>query len=397
MASVPKPYVKGKYYCTSLGGIPHQKLCRITDGLQQANKALARLVAAHEDVKEGNLPALVRPATKGWTVSDAIHHFIEVKRVDNRKGTADWYTDKLKALDDRFGTRQLSSLTLQDGLHYKTWLRTEKEWFRGLERKRGVGSGTVNAYFRAAKALFLWCSKPSRTASTGLRQNPWSEIKYGEEKGRERLITEQELNALLSNCTDGSVADGSLDLQEQILTLRFTTMRPGELRALRWEHVQLDQHRIVFPPNLIKTKRRREVVLLDRVKDILTARKARLVGHGALCKGGDVIFAKPTKDRNGVMRAGLGQVAITADSFSQRFRRVFLRCVALGLIEKEKSGERLVPYSSRHARCTTMLSQGIDVVTVMMDMGHASVKTTQKYLHLSASQIANSIREKDAG
>lgn len=393
MPRIPKPYVKGHHYCTSVGGIQHQKLCPVNEGLTRATQVLARLVTAQEDSRKS--PELAKATSRPWTVQESILEFLEMKKVENRAGTWSWYTDKLKSLEERFGHRTLYSITLQDGLGYKTWLSKEKEWVRGQVRRRGLGTSTVNAYFRAAKSLFGWCCKPSRSATTGLKVNPWVEIKYGAEKGRERLITEQELQALLGQCTDGSVSGAALDFQEQLQVLRFTTMRPGELRALTWGHLQLDQHRIVFPPNLIKTKRRREVVLLDRVKAILMERKQRLLGLGALCRENDAVFSRPARNRDGIKTAGLGHVAISTNSLSQRFRRVFMRCVKLGLIEKEKGGERLVPYSSRHLRCSEMLSQGLDVITVMMDMGHADVKTTNRYTHLSASLIAQRIRDKD--
>jgi hypothetical protein len=44
MPRKPKPYAYRGYSCTSIGGVQHQKLCRVEEGLQQAEFASARLL-----------------------------------------------------------------------------------------------------------------------------------------------------------------------------------------------------------------------------------------------------------------------------------------------------------------------------------------------------------------
>jgi integrase len=143
---------------------------------------------------------------------------------------------------------------------------------------------------------------------------------------------------------------------------------------------------------VVKTRRRRELVLLDQTEQLLMERRERLKQEGHEPTG--YVFPLPAKDAAGVLRAGHGSNPQKAEKFSQRFRRLFLRCVAKGLIEKEKGGERLVPYLTRHSRITELFTAGHDHAVVMFEAGHTNPSTTERYKHLAASHVADAIRGK---
>jgi site-specific recombinase XerD len=83
---------------------------------------------------------------------------------------------------------------------------------------------------------------------------------------------------------------------------------------------------------------------------------------------------------------------VKGNTFSQRFRRLFLRCVEQGLIEKEKGGERLVLYSSRHTRITELVVQGLPMKVITDETGHKIPTTTQRYTHLADEFITETVR-----
>jgi hypothetical protein len=292
MPRKPKPYVKDGWYCTSIGGTPHQKLCRVEKGEREAELALARLIVQRADAERQGITAptpgpgiqslIINPQALAGpcspTVSTVLDSFMDVKQSETADGTYEWYKHKLQPIHERFGGHALNSVTYEEGLAYKNWLRKEKPWMKGELPKKGIGTTSTNAYVRAAKTFFEWASKPNRRASTGLMVNPWEEIKLYPEKPRERLITDGEMRILLEHCTDGNCSGGAQDFREQLLCLRHTTMQPGELRQLKGDYIDWDEHRIVFPLHIIKTRSRRETAMLDRVE------KAGTASPQALCR-----------------------------------------------------------------------------------------------------------------
>jgi integrase len=316
-----------------------------------------------------------------------------VKKSETDEATYAWYRDKLDPFFERFANRPVATITYEEGLAYKTWLRNEKPWKKGKTVMKGLGPTSVNHHVRAAKTFLAWAAKPSRREKYGMTANPWEEVKYLTEKGRERLITAEEFGHLIEQCEDGNVSGGKADFREMVVCLRYTTMRPGELRKLQWDYVRFDDNRIVFPPQAVKTRRRREVVMIDLVKETLRNRKARALARGLKPVG--YVFPLPVKDGRGKRTAvEAGNTPQKANGFSQRFRRLFKRCVALGLIEQEKAGETLVPYNTRHTRITELFVEGNDHAVVMFDAGHVVPATTERYKHLAGSQVAESIRRR---
>lgn len=380
MPNIPKPYKKGNYWVTSAGGEQHQKLCPLSDGFDRAQELLQAFL-----VKD-----------QGWTVCVAVEKFLAYKAAEKSAGTASWYTDRLQPFLERFRNDLLANISLEMGVAFKEWLLQDKEWVRGKKQMKGVSRNTCNGYMRAAKTLFNWCCKSQQRAS-GLTANPWHEMDSAvSTDGRERLITDAELQILLDNCKaarPGGLLDREDDFREQLLLLRQTTLRPGELRQLRWEYINWDQHQIIFPAEVIKTKKRREVTLLDSSEDLLRCRQARLLERGATCQGTDFVFAKPGRDKDGRMVAGLGNAPIKNQSLSQKFRRLFLKCVRLGLLVKEKVGERLVPYSARHSRISELVREGHQPSIIMREAGHTNPATTERYIHLAGSDVAEQIRK----
>jgi integrase len=360
------------FFVTSFGGVPKQKLCREEDGYQAAVTALARLMVKQADVQaNSSVPTWVNPkAAKGIaaesekTLADVFNEFLALKKVEVDPRTFTFYCECLTPLFARLGDRPIRSITLTDGSRYKSWLMNEKPWKKGKKVMRGLGPTAVNHRIRCAKMLLGWAARPSRRY---IDFNPWEEIGYLPEKGRERIISQTEFDHLYRNAV-------SEELKDILLVLRNTTLRPGELRKLRANYIHWDRHVIVFPPEVIKTRNRRQVTMNEVAEEVLRRR----AGRGYVFRGGD--RSDPEQPMN-------DQV------FSRRFNRLVQKCVKLGLIQQEKSGERLVCYSTRHSAISSLVMAGLPLKSVMDEAGHLNPATTQRYTHLVDGFTTDLVRQ----
>jgi integrase len=383
MPRIPKPYAHKGWFRTNVGGLRGHKLCRVEEGMAKARRMLTIHIAALTQAQETGRST--RPNGAGiqsrptgdpeWgRLTGEVHdEFLDFKQTESERATYQHYVGKLKPFVERFGHRSITSLTEADGVAYKKWLLTERQWVKGGKKEgqksvrvEGVGPTTCNHFLRAAKTLLTWAAHPKRGY---IPHNPWSEIGYLTERPRERLITPEEFRHLMDQASDD-------DFRETLFFMRHSTARPGEVRDAEWSMIDWNNHRINLDRRKVKTRGARTLTLLPEVEVMLRRRLERVAD------GGGHIF----------LNASGGHWDAVA--FSQRFRRLRDRCVRLGLIEAEKAGEKLVLYNTRHTRAVEMIrDEGLDVSIASKEMGHTNITTTVRhYLHLTDQDVTDAVR-----
>src|SRR5262249_34693878 len=152
-------------------------------------------------------------------------------------------------------------------------------------KKAGLSGTSVNHHVQAAKAVLNHAVESER-----LVRNPWRKTPRLPEWERKRVVTDEEFTKLVKAC-DRCIAyrgvvsrEGNAQMMRDILhVLRFTAMRPGELRKLRWDHIHWDEDLIIIPASEQKTgttakhPEDRLIPMLEECKNILLARKEK---HG---------------------------------------------------------------------------------------------------------------------
>lgn len=149
----------------------------------------------------------------------------------------------------------------------------------------------------------------------------------------------------------------------------FTGLRQGELRGLRWEHVDFGRSIVHVLENVTrgrrsspKGKRRRSVPLAQTAAHALLELRSESHWKGPT----DPVFACPSTGQ-AMARAGL----------MQRYRRAL---VTAGL------SPTFSFHDLRHTFGTTMARQGVPVGTIQAWMGHADLGTTQLYMHYAPAE-----------
>ena len=141
-----------------------------------------------------------------------------------------------------------------------------------------------------------------------------------------------------------------------VSVLAYAGLRPGELRLLRWCHVQA-QTLVVGAP---KTRRRRTVRLLDALR--------RDLAEWRLLQG------RPGADEPVIPAEDGGEWSVNG------FNKWRARCFAPGLERAGLPSAR--PYDLRHSFASLLLHEGRSPVYVARQLGHGAGLTLRDYGHV---------------
>lgn len=178
-------------------------------------------------------------------------------------------------------------------------------------------------------------------------------------------LTERERRLLLEEArtrTPRAVPGGSLRDQAILALGLYAGLRVSEIRNLDRRDVDLDA--MVVRVRRGKGGKDREVPL-HRVA-------AGLVG----------LYLASRRDRD---------PALFLSRRGQRISTRQIQDIVRGLAEAAMIPKRITPHKLRHTFATSLLEAGVDLRTVQELMGHASISTTEIYLHVSDEQRRRAI------
>ena len=233
----------------------------------------------------------------------------------------------------------------------------------GLRLERNWSQRTRNAYLKAAQQFERWLVKESRSAGLGLLR--LDAVRVTVERQR-RVLTPEEARRLLDYCQDAPTLSGrswSVTAAERrllYLVALKTGLRANELRQLRRADVDLEAGTLTVRAVVAKSRKQRRVPLGAEALEALRPHCLRLHPGATLWKLPDKLhhhLLKPDAEAAGV-----------------------------ALVDEE--GRHLDFHALRHT-CTTWLVQdaGASAATAKDLLGHACIRTTQRYMHASTTQV----------
>jgi integrase len=235
--------------------------------------------------------------------------------------------------------------------------------------KEGVGARSVNKHRQTLAAIFNFGLRPEQAEHWRLAKNPAAMAAKRREDPPARMevftVEQVELLARTAEATDPL-------LGEMVRLAAYTGLRRGELVTLKWRDVRWGERVLVVERALsggvegtTKSRRARYVPLADQSLAALD----RLSRRADFTSADDYVFAGVAGDR-------LDDSAIR--------RRYVLARDAAGL-------PPLRFHDLRHT-AGTLLTRVLDPVTVRDVLGHADLKTTERYLHsVRASRLADAV------
>jgi integrase len=252
--------------------------------------------------------------------------------------------------------------------------------------RQGVGTRSVNKHRQVLAAIFNFGLRPERTERWQLSANPAAAVVKRREDppGRLEVFTVEQIEALARAAASGAWrgphddltdagklirAEEDAQLAELLRVAAYTGLRRGELVTLRWADVRWADRVLVVERSLsgdvettTKGGRVRYVPLGDQALGALD----RLSRRDNFASADDYVFAGMAGDR--------------LDPSALRRRYLAARDAAA-----------LPPLRFHDLRHTagTLLTRVLDPITVRDILGHADLKTTERYLHaVRASRLS---------
>jgi integrase len=313
---------------------------KFTNGIaaQRAVDVLrTRLAQSRAGIIERKIPPMFK------TFAD---DFLQRVKPELRPNTYRGYSISLALLRDWVGAKRLDEIAAD-----------EIEKFKQARLEEGRSPSTVNRDLACLRRVLLFAVKLDLLASTPFIAH---KVKFLKESGRERILNFDEERHYLA------VASPSL---RDVGTLMVEMgLRPGEACSIRRE----DVHAYSTPPFLhISTGKTRNAVrdvpITARAMEILKPRIAK-----AQKEKGDFIFP---------LRVGTGfDWTMPMHELGPAHSRALLA-------SKVTSTFRI--YDLRHTYGTRAIESGTDPLTLMRLMGHADLKTTLRYVHLSKQHLSD--------
>ncbi len=267
--------------------------------------------------------------------------FLESVKLERKANTHRCYSISVKKLLEWFGAKRLDEITAD-----------EIRQFKESRLKDGRSGATVNRDLECLRRMFCVAMKTDVIVTSPFAAR---KIEFLPENGRERVLTFTEERAYLKNA--------NLLLRDVATIILEVGLRPEEVFRMRGHDVHLTAATaFVHIPCGKTVNARRDVAVTTRVMPILSRRLKKAKGEYLFPfrVGGGHDWTQPMKQLQPAHRKALEESGVNP------FRL----------------------YDLRHTYGTRAAEAGTDPLTLAKLMGHADLKTTQRYVHLSKAHLA---------
>lgn len=268
--------------------------------------------------------------------------FLETEKHAMESSTSRCYGISLKNLKPRFGAKRLDEITA-----------SEINAFKQSRLNDGKSASTVNRDLAFLRRVLLYGIKNDKITTTPFVGH---KIEFLKEIRRERVLSFAEERKYLAAATQ--------PLKDVATLIVELGLRPSEVFSLRRGDVHLGAVPAFVHIPAGKTENSvRDVAITQRARDVLKVRISSAKG--------EYLFPK---------RAGSGH------DWTQPMNEIepaHLKAV------KESGVTRFRPYDLRHTAATRAAEAGTDPLSLQKLLGHADLKTTQRYVHLSKRHLCD--------
>lgn len=253
-----------------------------------------------------------------------------------------------------------------------------QKWINELREK--YSEGTV----RRIHSIFSTAANDAVHEFKILRENPLQKIKImkddDQESGKIKFFTVDELSRFLAACVPIKNAkyQHSRHYQALFTLIARTGLRIGEALALTWNDIDFENGTLTVNKTLIYPLNSDPRVTTPKTKSSI--RTIRLDDGTVKMLKAYQKNQKETILRYGFKRSDLKLVFHQQDG---RWLRINVVREYMKEVCKRVGLPQLSPHALRHSHAVHLLEAGATIRYVAERLGHASIKTTEKYLHVT--------------
>jgi integrase len=334
-------------------------------------KFIGEIVAGRDPRKK---PA--PPAQAGLTVSDFLDSYYERYVVAEALQSAASIRSRLVALKAALGALPISELERVDPI---------EDFKRAYGESKSTAS--VNRTLAILRHAINWGrgrTPPIFTTSPFHRFGVKIKTK-GETKRDRRVTPEEEKNLLAAtdaiNCAEHAFAGGPM--RDRIIGALETGCRLGEMLKIRNRHVLWNTHQISIPAKNAKDGESRRIPFEPEGRLAQLLKRRRFLGPTAYAFGG------PAGEYQGTIRTAWESIVLLAHGLEPtRTRR-------RGRVNRDQLAEiDLHWHDLRHEAACRWLASGLDLRAIQLLLGHADLKTTQRYLNVTDEELRKTMQQK---
>lgn len=244
--------------------------------------------------------------------------------------------------------------------------------------KKGYSYSQINTLNTVLKVFFNWCIDndyilKNPCTKVNIKGNK-NEIIKNERKEVE-ILSETEIN-IIKEYLKGT------DFELLFLLDLATGLRQGELLALDWKHINLED-------NTLKVERSvKEVYVYDNenakhIETIFQTPKTLNSFRTVPIPSTMINVLSKIKNKKGLLFSDANGNPLKGKNISAKWTKILKECN----IPHKKF------HSIRHTYASMLLSKGVDIETVAELMGHSAISITQIYLHSSYTSKNKSVNK----
>jgi integrase len=316
------------------------------------------------------------PAAEGMTVADFLDQYYERYVVAESLRSIASIRSRLAALKEGLGTQPVSALERTD---------TIEDFKREYGQSRSLAA--VNRTLGILRHAMNWGrgrTPPIFVASPFHRFGV--KIKTKGETKRDRRIEPDEEQRLLEaadklNCAEHAFAGAQM--RDRIVGALETGCRLGEMLKIQNRHVLWDTHQIIIPAEHTKDAESRRIPFEPKGRLAQILKRQRFLGPKAYVFGGAGGECQVT------IRTAWESLVLLANGIEPTRTR------AHGRVNRDKLAEiDLHWHDLRHEAACRWLSRGLDLRAIQLLLGHADLKTTQRYLNVTDEELRKTMQQK---